>query len=81
MEIYTTDKVLFDETRVSASSSFYVRMIDSALTTHVHEYGGTHMVYYHRLVQDFRLTQQSDSTSQITITVTSTACPPRTRPR
>ena len=70
MEIYTTDKVLFDKTRVSASSSLYVRMIDSALTTHVHEYGGTHMVYYHRLVQDFRLTQQSDSTSQITITVT-----------
>ena len=75
VEIYTTDKVLFDKTRVSASSSFYVYMADSALTTHVHEYGGTHMVYYHRLVQDFRLTQYSDSTSQITITVTIDAVP------
>ena len=50
VEVYTTDKVLFDKTSVSAWSSFYVRMIDSALTTHVHEYLGTHMVYYHRLV-------------------------------
>ena len=75
VEIYTTDKVLFDKTRVSASSSFYVYMADSALTTHVHEYGGTHMVYYHRLVQDFRLTQYSDGTSQITITVTIDAVP------
>ena len=75
VEIYTTDKVLFDKTRVSASSSFYVYMANSALTTHVHEYGGTHMVYYHRLVQDFRLTPQSDSTSQITITVTMDGVP------
>ena len=55
VEIYTTDKVLFDKTRVSVWSSFYVYMADSAVTTHVHEYLGTHMVYYHRLVQDFDL--------------------------
>ena len=45
-------------------------MIDSALTTHVHEYLGTHLVYYHRLVQDFRLTQQSDHTSRLYLNVT-----------
>ena len=70
VEIYTTDKVLFDKTSVSAWSSVYVRMIDSALTTHVHEYRGTHMVYYHRLVQDFRLTAQSDHSSRLHVTVT-----------
>ena len=70
VEIYTTDKVLFDKTSVSAWSSFYVRMIDSALTTHVHEYGGTHLVYYHRLVQDFRLTPQSDHASRLFLKVT-----------
>ena len=70
VEVYTTDKVLFDKTSVSARSSFYVRMIDSALTTHVHEYLGTHLVYYHRLVQDFRLTQQSDHTSRLYLKVT-----------
>ena len=75
VEIYTTDKVLFDKTRVSASSSLYVYMADSALTKHVHEYGGMHLVYYHRLVQDLRLTQQSDSTSQITVTVTMDGVP------
>ena len=69
VEIYTTDKVLFDKTHVSASSSFYVQMTDSAVTRHVHEYLGTHLVYYHRLVQDFRLTQWSDST-RLYITVT-----------
>ena len=75
VEIYTTDKVLFDKMRVSASSSLYVYMGNSALTTHVHEYGGTHLVYYHRLVQDFRLTQQSDNRSQMTITVTMDGVP------
>ena len=70
VEIYTTDKVLFDKTRVSAYTSFYVRMIDSAVTTHVHEYLGTHLVYYHRLVQDFRLTSLSDSASRLHVTVT-----------
>ena len=70
VEIYTTDKVLFDKTRVSAYTSFYTRNIDSAVTTHVHEYLGTHMVYYHRLVQDFRLTAQSDSSSRLHVTVT-----------
>ena len=33
VEIYTTNKVLFDKMRVSASSSFYMYMADSALTT------------------------------------------------
>ena len=33
------------------------------------------MVYYHRLVQDFRLTQYSDHTSQITITATMDGVP------
>ena len=75
VEIYTTDKVLFDKTRVSASSSFYVQMTDSAVTTHVHEYLGTHLVYYHRLVQDFWLTQESDSTSRPYLTVTIDAVP------
>ena len=70
VEIYTTDKVLFDKTRVSAYTSFYTRNIDSAVTTHVHEYLGTHMVYYHRLVQDFRLTQYSDHSSRLHVTVT-----------
>ena len=70
VEIYTTDKVLFDKTSVSAYTSFYTRNIDSAVTTHVHEYLGTHLVYYHRLVQDFRLTQWSDRTSRLYITVT-----------
>ena len=59
VEVYTTDKVLFDKTRVSAANELYVYMADSAVTTHVHEYLGTHMVYYHRLVQEFRLTQWS----------------------
>ena len=75
VEIYTTDKVLFDKTHVSASTSFYVYMADSAVTTHVHEYLGTHMVYYHRLVQEFRLTQWSDSTSPVYVTVTIDAVP------
>ena len=70
VEVYTTDKTLFDKTRVSVTGSFYVRMTDTALTTHVHEYLGTHMVYYHRLVQDFRLTQYSDDTSRLYVTVT-----------
>ena len=75
VEIYTTDKVLFDKTHVSASTSFYVYMADSAVTTHVHECLGTHMVYYHRLVQEFRLTQWSDSTSRVYVTVTIDAVP------
>ena len=75
VEIYTTDKVLFDKTSVSAYTSFYTRNIDSAVTTHVHEYLGTHMVYYHRLVQDFRLTQYSDSSSRLHVTVTSDDVP------
>ena len=70
IEVYTTDKVLFDKTRVSAYTSFYVRMINSAVTTHVHEYLSTHLVYYHRLVQDFRLTPLSDSASRLHVTVT-----------
>ena len=70
VEVYTTDKVLFDKTRVSAANELYVQMIDSAVTTHVHEYLGTHLVYYHRLLQDFRLTQWSDRTSRLYITVT-----------
>ena len=70
VEVYTTDKTLFDKTRVSVTGSFYVRMTDTAVTTHVHEYLGTHMVYYHRLVQDFRLTQYSDDTSRLYVTVT-----------
>ena len=70
VEVYTTDKVLFDKTRVSAANELYVQMIDSAVTTHVHVYLGTHLVYYHRLVQDFRLTQWSDRTSRLYITVT-----------
>ena len=70
VEVYTTDKVLFGKTHVSASTSFYVYVADSAVTTHVHEYLGTHLVYYHRLVQDFRLTQWSDRTSRLYITVT-----------
>ena len=70
VEVYTTDKVLFDKTRVSAANELYVQMIDSAVTTHVHEYLGTHLMYYHRLVQDFRLTQWSDRTSRLYITVT-----------
>ena len=70
VEIYTTDKVLFDKTSVTAWSSFYVQNIDTGVTTHVHEYLGTHMVYYHRLVQDFRLTQQSDSESRLYYKVT-----------
>ena len=41
VEVYTTDQVLFDKTRVSATGSFYVQMNDTALTTHVHEYLGT----------------------------------------
>ena len=75
VEIYTTDKVLFDKTSVTAWFSFYVQNIDSAVTTHVHEYLGTHMVYYHRLVQDFRLTQQSDHTSRMHVTVTMDGVP------
>ena len=75
VEIYTTDKVLFDKTSVTAWSSVYVRMIDSALTTHVHEYGGTHMVYYHRLVQDFRLTPQTDHTSRLFLKATMDGVP------
>ena len=55
---------------MSAYTSFYVRMIDSAVTTHVHEYLGTHLVYYHRLMQDFRLTQWLDSSSRLHVTVT-----------
>ena len=50
-------------------------MADSAVTKHVHEYSGTHMVYYHRLVQYFRLTQYLDHTSQVTITVTIDSVP------
>ena len=70
VEVYMTDKVLFDKTRVSAANELYVYMADSAVTTHVHEYLGTHLVYYHRLVQDFRLTQWSDRSSRLYITVT-----------
>ena len=75
VEIYTTDKVLFDKTSVTAWFSFYVQNIDSAVTTHVHEYLGTHMVYYHRLVQDFRLTQQADHTSRLYLKVTMDGVP------
>ena len=75
VEIYTTDKVLFDKTSVTAWTSFYVQNIDTAVTTHVHEYLGTHMVYYHRLVQDFRLTQQSDDTSRTYVKVTMDGVP------
>ena len=70
VEIYTTDKVLFDKTHVTGSGSFYVQTGNTAVTTHVHEYLGTHMVYYHRLVQDFRLTQWSNDTSRVYVTVT-----------
>ena len=69
VEVYTTDKVLFDKTRVIAENNLYVQMIDSAVTTHVHEYLGTHLMYYHRLVQDFRLTQQSGRTSRLYLKV------------
>ena len=55
---------------MSAANELYVQMIDSAVTTHVHVYLGTHLVYYHRLLQDFRLTQWSDRTSRLYITVT-----------
>ena len=75
VEIYTTDKVLFDKTHVSGLSSFYVQIGDTAVTTHVHEYLGTHMVHYHRLVQDFRLMQWSDDTSRVYVTVTIDAVP------
>ena len=75
VEIYTTDKILFDKTSVTAWFSFYVQNIDSAVTTHVHEYLGTHMAYYHRLVQDFRLTQQSDDTSRMFLKVTMDGVP------
>ena len=60
---------------MTAWTSFYVQNIDTAVTTHVHEYLGTHMVYYHRLVQDFRLTQQSDDTSRTYVKVTMDGVP------
>ena len=37
VEIYTTDKVLFDKMHVSAEGSLYVYMADTTLTKHVHE--------------------------------------------
>ena len=55
VEMYTTDNRLFDHTQVTFLATSYVQIGDTAVTTHVHEYHGTHMVYYHRLVADFRL--------------------------
>jgi len=54
IEMYTTDKVLFDNTSVEVTSNGWIQVADTALTKHVHEYSGTHMVYYHRQVADFR---------------------------
>jgi len=56
VEIYQVDKVLFNKTSVSAINNFCAQLGETALTKHVHEYSGTHMVYYYRQVADFKNT-------------------------
>ena len=52
--------------------TFYIQIGDTAVTKHVHEYRGTHMVYYHRLVADFRLMPegQASHSYQVYVKVT-----------
>jgi len=66
---------LFDKTTVRIVNNFYVQLGENAITQHAHEYGGTHMVYYHRIVADFRNTMiggadSNNNTYRIWIDVT-----------
>ena len=54
VEIYQLDQVLFDKTSLEVTSNGWIQIADTALTKHVHEYSGMHMMYYHRQVADFR---------------------------
>ena len=72
VEVYTTDKRLFDHSLVEFAGTFYVQIGDTAVTKHVHEYSGTHMVYYYRLVAGFRLMPegQASHSYQVYVRVT-----------
>ena len=76
VEMYQTDKWLFDHTTVSVSNAraYSTWIADSAVTKHVHEYNGTHMLYYHRLAINFRNLNESYARVfrvQVTATITS----------
>ena len=71
IEMYTTDKALFDKKSVKVTSSGWIQVADTALTKHVHEYSGTHMMYYHRQVADFRnIDFQGADSFRLKVTVT-----------
>ena len=76
VEMYQTDKWLFDHTTVSVSNAraYSTWIADSAVTKHVHEYNGMHMLYYHRLAINFRNLNESYARVfrvQVTATISS----------
>jgi len=57
IELYMTDKTLFDKAQVSVSPYATGLWIEGVkVTKHTHEYHGTHLLYYHRVVVKFRRT-------------------------
>lgn len=78
VEMYQTDKWLFDHTTVSVSNAraYSTWIADSAVTKHVHEYNGTHMLYYHRLAINFRnLNEVYARVFRVQVTATITSVP------
>ena len=49
MELYQTDKWLFDHAAVNLTASIGVTLNHVKITKHTHEYHGRHMLYYHKL--------------------------------
>ena len=62
-EIYMTDKTLFDKTSVSVHNENWMWCYLSSVYSgkYVHEYHGTHMLYYHRIVATFTNSNQRGS--------------------
>lgn len=53
IEVYMTDKMVFDKMSISAAATLYIQLLEETETKHAHEYNGTHMLYYHCHTRDF----------------------------
>lgn len=76
VELYQTDKGLFDHTTVSVTNAhvYATWVADVAVTKHVHEYNGAHMLYYHRVSINFKnmdLSYVNRYRVQVTATISS----------
>ena len=54
VELYQTDKWLFDHAQVSLTASTGITLNHVKIVKHTHEYEGSHLLYYHKLEIQFK---------------------------